>query len=233
MKLFGVPFAGGSSYCYRNLEKVLDNKIDWETLELPGRGRRSDETLLTNIEGMASDILAQISCKTSENFALFGHSMGGLIVHRVAQDLQGNCVKSNGLAHLFISGCRPHFKSRLHAARSDYTREELMDAVDKLGGLPKELREDKELMAFFEPVLRADFGAVDCYIQDPSIRIAAPISVFYGIDDVEVMPEDARKWSGLSDSKEEFFSFEGDHFFFLDHCDTISKLFLQKLKDYL
>jgi len=224
MKLFAIPYAGGNSYCYRPLSAAVHNEIQWETLELPGRGKRLGEVLLGTIEDIAADVLKQIENQRFSAFALFGHSMGGLVAHRVAMMIQSNSRRAHALTHLILSGCRPPQFLDRGEGRASLSRGELIIAIEKLGGLPAVIRQDEEMMAFFEPILRADFGAVDQYRVDKPICLDVPGMVLSGRDDQEVTSEHISGWRGAFNRTPEFHELPGQHFYFADQSETIGAL---------
>ncbi|MCE5264829.1 MAG: thioesterase, partial [Deltaproteobacteria bacterium] len=57
--LFCIPFAGGSAYSYRDLQRHAAG-VRFVTLELPGRGRRFSAPLLTSLPEMVDDLFGQI-----------------------------------------------------------------------------------------------------------------------------------------------------------------------------
>jgi surfactin synthase thioesterase subunit len=224
MNIFAIPYAGGNCYCYRDLAKACSLGCAWETLELPGRGKRPKEPLLDSIEAMASDVVKQIYSRDCEVFKIFGHSMGGLVAHRAVQIIEQQHLNDLSIDHLFVSGCRAPGLKRLKAVRSPLSRAELISAIDSLGGLPREIREDADLMGFFEPILRADFSAVDRYRPSQVERIHTPITVFSGKNDSEVNAADVAAWRETGSQPARFFSFPGNHFFFLDHISQIASV---------
>ena len=60
MTVIAIPFAGGNSYCYRDLARQMERQVPWVTLELPGRGKRIQEPLLKSIEAIVDDAIIQI-----------------------------------------------------------------------------------------------------------------------------------------------------------------------------
>ena len=214
MNIFAIPYAGGNSYCYRDLAKASSLGCAWETLELPGRGKRPKEPLLESIEAMASDVVKQIYSRGCEVFKIFGHSMGGLVAHRAVQIIEDRHQNYLSIDHLFISGCRAPGLQRLKAVRASLSRAELISAIDSLGGLPREIREDADLMGFFEPILRADFSAVDRYRPSPVERIHTPITVFSGKNDPEVNDADVAAWRETGSQQARFFFLSRESFLF-------------------
>ncbi len=226
MTIFAVPYAGGNSYCYRDLAGAVGTDTEWNTLELPGRGKRIREPLLNSIENLAEDVLAQIMDHGVREFSLFGHSMGGLVAHRVVEMLEERFSEKIVVRSLFVSGCRSPCSFTHRTKRAELSRAELIREVDKLGGLPEPIKEDTELMAFFEPILRADFGAVDQYAREGTGWIRTPIIVFSGEDDPEVSAEQVIAWKQAS-NEVRFFLFSGGHFFFQDHVAEFAAILVE------
>ena len=76
--LFCIPHAGGNTAFYARFNELFPAWITIRPLELPGKGRRCRERLLTNMESMGRDLLEQIHPAAHTGpYALFGHSMGG------------------------------------------------------------------------------------------------------------------------------------------------------------
>jgi surfactin synthase thioesterase subunit len=223
MRVFAIPYAGGNSYCYRTLSIAIDKAMQWETLELPGRGKRLGESLLGTIDEMALDVVRQIKLASPTAFALFGHSMGGLVAHRVAEIMLRDEAQGIELTHLILSGCRPPEFLDRRESRGRLSRAELIVEIDKLGGLPALIRNDPEMMAFFEPILRADFGAVDQYRGGNTPPLKTPVLVLSGRDDQEVTAAHIDGWRGHFEQPVQFSEFFGDHFYFLEHGEALAQ----------
>lgn len=78
IKLFCIPFSGGNAYSYAEFKKYLPDHIELCNLELPGRGKRIAEELLTSIDTMTEDLFRQVESKLEGNYVIFGHSLGAL-----------------------------------------------------------------------------------------------------------------------------------------------------------
>jgi len=101
--LYCLPFAGGHSLSYRDFQANVDENILIKPLELPGRGKRIREPLLTNLEAMADDVFQQvISDLNGQLYAIYGHSMGAILGYLLTKRLV-NAGKPAPL-HLFVSG---------------------------------------------------------------------------------------------------------------------------------
>ena len=60
MKIVAIPFAGGDKNAFREFKKDIPSKIEWITLELPGRGRRFVSPLLKTAEEATDDLFEQL-----------------------------------------------------------------------------------------------------------------------------------------------------------------------------
>jgi len=157
-KLFLIHFAGGSCYSFPFL-KFLTAKFEVIPLELPGRGRRVKEELVNDFDQAADDILKQImAVLKDEIFVIYGHSMGALLALTVSKLLenvnkQAQCVIVSG-----TPGPRSHAPK---TNRYQLPDEAFFNEVKKLGGLPDELFDEPDLMAFYLPILKADFEVAE------------------------------------------------------------------------
>lgn len=211
-------FAGGNSYSYRFMEPHLqDFKI--ETVELPGRGMRSDETLLNDFEAVARDLFRQVSAKIrTPDFLLFGHSMGALLGFRVAQMLE---TQGRGPRHLVVSGnAGPTVSS--NEKRYLLGNKEFILELKKLGGLSADFLQSEELLDYFLPILKADFQVVEENGLKAGSLIQAPIYAIMG--DTEKYSAHIANWSAYTASGFTSKMLEGNHFFIYDHAEELGRI---------
>ncbi len=220
MKLYAVPYAGGHSLVYRPLQGLLNGKMEWVTLELPGRGRRAKEPLLTDMERLADDLFTAIRGELNDSdYALFGHSMGSLLVYLLAQR-----IVAAGLPlprRLFCSGrgapsVRGESFKPQEEPKHTLSKAAFWDYIDSLGGVPPELKQHQELMDYFEPVLRADIAGLENYRYRPTQPLDIPITVLYGVDDTELHPQGMLAWQQESRHAVEIYPLHGGHFSIFD-----------------
>ncbi len=101
--LYCLPYAGGHSLSYRDFQANVAENILIKPLELPGRGKRIKEPLLTNLETMVDDLFQQIQNELNDKpYAIYGHSMGTLLGYLLTKRIL-NAGKPAPL-HLFVSG---------------------------------------------------------------------------------------------------------------------------------
>src|SRR4051794_37934122 len=102
INLFCLPFAGGSRYSYISFANCAPENICVIPIELPGRGSRFRETLLTNMDSVVTDIFQQIKDRLDEPYGIYGHSMGTLSGYLLTKKIiQKNLNKP---IHLFFTG---------------------------------------------------------------------------------------------------------------------------------
>ena len=212
-QLFLFHFAGGNCYSFRFLTPLLP---DYEviTLELPGRGKRMNEPLLDDFDEAAKDLYDQVvDHLTTPEFLIYGHSMGAYLTLRVA-----NMLEKAGRypVRIIVSGNPgPGIQPEDKKKRYLLNREEFIEELKILGGLPAEVLEHEELFNFFEPVLRADFRIVEVneLANDPPVR--APIYALMGNEEEQVTEID--NWARFTTGYFQSAILEGNHFFIHRH----------------
>ena len=87
LRLFCLPYSGASAMVYVRWRRALPDWLQVCPLELPGRGRRMDEPLQSDIKALAAQLAEEISRDLNGPYALFGHSLGGLLAFELAHAL--------------------------------------------------------------------------------------------------------------------------------------------------
>jgi surfactin synthase thioesterase subunit len=215
VKLFCLPYAGGSAMVYSSWKKPLLPDIEVIPIELAGRGGKTDVPFYRSLSGDGTDdIMAQLGRHLDGSpFAIFGHSMGALFAYEVGHRIQAETGRRP--IHMFFSG-----RGAPHLKRADRIVHLLPDAefqaeIMKLGGTPKELFEQEELAKVFLPVLRADYRLVETYEPLP-LHLAEPldcdVTVLWGTED-QYNREDAEAWRHYTKRRCRVEAFQGNHFF--------------------
>jgi surfactin synthase thioesterase subunit len=90
MKLICIPYAGGTKHAYRKLKPFLEKCISMCTLEIPGRGSRSWEDLISDLDLLGEDLYRQVKKLDLTDYVLFGHSMGAMLGDILLHKLKDN-----------------------------------------------------------------------------------------------------------------------------------------------
>jgi surfactin synthase thioesterase subunit len=164
-------------------------------VQLPGRESRLREASVPDIATLTAGVADAIAPFSDHPFALFGHSLGGLIAFEVARTLRQRRMPSP--LRLFASACRaPHVPSPFPILHKLCEGELLRQVNARYGGsVPKEIMESAELRELLVPALRADFAALENYQYQPQPPLATPITVFGGIHDQTLTRPELDAWS--------------------------------------
>lgn len=221
--LFCIPHAGGNAAYYTMFGEFFPDFVKVVPLDLPGKGRRCREPLPTCMETMGRDLLEQIRpTAQSAPYAIFGHSMGGLLAFvcaRLAHEAALPLPRA-----LFVSSSATPDKVRTGISRpvAHLQPGELWEHVMRMGGTPPGVALSAEFKRYMEPLLVADFSAVENWQPGPCQPLPVPIHVCIGKDDL-VTEEDARLWQQLSDMGGTVRSFNGGHFYIQHHWRELAE----------
>jgi surfactin synthase thioesterase subunit len=201
--------------------------LNFLPLEYPGRGTRIHEALRTDIHAIVDDLFDKIKVNLGVDYALYGHSMGGIITYLLAKKvIAAGCRPP---LHLFITGT-PGPASDRERKKSLYllNKTEFLEEVGKLRGLPDEILADSELVDFFEPVLRADFKVSETYLYEETEPMDVPITVITGTEE-DMKQADIRLWQRESSYEVDFRVMRGHHFFIFSSTAEIVNIIVRKL----
>jgi medium-chain acyl-[acyl-carrier-protein] hydrolase len=211
VRLFCLPYAGGGAWSFRPWANELPVTIEVCAVELPGRGARMQEPPFTRLEDLLRSLLPVLMPYLDKPFALFGHSMGGLISFELARWLRRDYQLSP--THLFISGRRaPQIPNRdrpIHALPED----QLLEKLGELNGTPDHILQNRELMQLVLPTLRADFAVIETYSYFPEAPLTCPITVFGGLQDPTITPDELEVWHEHTSHRFALHLLPGNHFF--------------------
>ncbi|MER7986297.1 ACP S-malonyltransferase [Streptomyces noursei] len=208
-RLFCVAYAGGDERAYAGLAEHCPD-VDVVTLERPGRGRRAAEPLLRDPAAIVEDLLGQVRDRLDAPYALYGHSLGARLAYLLCHRLRAERLPAP--VHLFVSGeSGPVIPSR-ERHTWELPTDAFWDHLKQLGGIPAELWEHPELMAFYEPVLRADFAALGAYRHEAAPPLDVPVTAMAG-EEEWFTADDLAAWQRESTRPLTTHRFPGDHFF--------------------
>ncbi|MGH3510964.1 MAG: thioesterase II family protein [Pseudonocardiaceae bacterium] len=210
LRLICLPAAGGGASRYRDWPAHLPADVEVVSVQLPGRENRFDEPAVEAMEQLVDQLLHGLAGYLVAPFALFGHSMGGLIAFELIRRMRSLNLHP---VHLLVSGCRaPHLPSRSPDWHT-LPDQEFIAAVGALGGIPPELLAESQFLEAMLPMLRSDCTVVETYVFRPQIPLSCPVTAFGGRNDQEVFPEDVRAWSDHTTGPCRVHLLPGDHFF--------------------
>lgn len=223
MKLFCLPYAGGSESAFYSWKGHMQPDIEICPIQLKGRGRRFNEPCYESLEEAVQDIFEQVQAeRKGDDYALFGHSMGSLLAYELYYQMSGAGAEKP--VHIFFSGYkapnRIRKKEKLHTLPNPIFKKKLVE----LGGTPEELINHEELFELFIPILKSDFKMVENYIyQERNSKIDCDITVLNGKED-SMSKEDVSDWKHHTSGHFTAYYFDGNHFFLHHHVEKITDI---------
>jgi surfactin synthase thioesterase subunit len=210
-RLFCLPYAGGSATVYRDWQALAPGGIQVCPVELSGHGRRFNEPPLTRLRPLADALAGAFAPYLDRPFAVFGHSMGGLLAFELTRTL-----RRRGLplpVHLFVSATAAPGTPRARPPVHHATDAQVVEELRLLGGTPPALLDDENLMELMLPVIRADFSVLETYEYRPEPPLPVPLTVFGGTDDPLVPVRSLDGWRRESAAGARLRVMTGDHFY--------------------
>ena len=210
LRLVCLPFAGGAASLYRAWPKLLAPDIEVCPVELPGRGLRFGEPVLTDMPALCDHLAPAIERLLDRPLALFGHSMGALLAFEVAVRLE----QRHGTApvRLFVSGRpAPHLATPTSLHLAD--EQTLVTDVARLGTPDRIVFDDPDLRSLVLPALRDDYRLVETHAFDKSRRVGPDIVAYGGDRDPACRIGALRNWAELTAGGFRQRIFPGDHFY--------------------
>ncbi len=220
-QVFLLHFAGGNSYSFNFLSPFLPKNLDFHFTELPGRGKRINEKLLSVESDAVDDLLKQITLlRNGKPYVIFGHSMGAHLGLRVTKKME---ERGDRPKRLIVAGNAGPGTGDENKYRSTMTDEELKEELLSLGGVPNEVLENEELFHFFSRIMRSDFAILERGEPfDTDFKVNTPIVAVMG--DKEETVEDIENWRRFTSSTFKPHLLAGNHFFIHDHPAELVKI---------
>ena len=211
LRLFCLPYAGGSAFSFHNWSEHLPSTIEVCPIELPGRGMRIKESTFTQMPLLVEELAQSLLPYLDKSFVFLGHSLGALVCFELARFLRK--IDACSPTHLFISGhCAPQLPYTVPPIHT-LPDTEFIEELRRLHGTPEAALANKELMQLLLPALRADFAVFSDYTYRSEPPLNLPITVFGGLQDPSVGREMLEAWQVQTSVGLNLQMFPGNHFF--------------------
>lgn len=220
VRLFCLPYAGGGASAYRPWTQRLAPEVDTVPVQLPGRETRRHEPAIERAEALIDQLAEPLLAHADRPYALFGHSLGGLLAFELAHALTG-C--GHPPIHLFVSGWEPPHLPRPAGRVDAHTLpdEQLVEHVLRLAGMPPQMRWLADLLRATMPALRADLTAGETYRWRQRPALTLPMTALAGRDDPLVEPGRFAAWSELGGCGVRIRLLPGGHFYLHQRVDPL------------
>jgi medium-chain acyl-[acyl-carrier-protein] hydrolase len=122
-----------------------------------------------------------------------------------------------------MSGRHPPFEVDNRRKTHTLPAAELKEYLWELGGIAKEIYEDKKMFEFFLPLIRSDLRMVENYEPGGSrITFRCPVYAFTGTDDKLVQLSEFKKWKEYAEGAFDYYEVEGGHFFITENVKQVT-----------
>lgn len=224
--LFCLPHAGGSASTYADWGGTFPDWVDVQPVELPGRGSLMSRPLITDVDLLVGTLARALLPAIDRPFALFGHSMGGMVaaeltswLHRYGHPLPGSLTVSGRSGRPYF----PHAKETVGLTDEDLTR-----WILALGGTDPLVLMDPHILTVTIRAMRADMTLCSAY-ERTFHRLPVPLLAVGGSDDPAVSPAELELWRELS-GRCRCVTLPGGHFYYQDQLPELAGLIVDELR---
>lgn len=227
MKLFLLPYAGGSALYYSHWAKFLDEYVTLIPVDLPGRGLRFKEPLCENFQNAIERVLDNIKYEilNCKRYGFFGYCVGTTIAYELFRYISNNHLKKPDFCILCANATPDvHRKRKLI---KDTSEEELIDEWVRSSRISKEMMDTKDYLKNMYKVWKSDCIMMDGYNFNGSIcKFNCDVFLVNGKNDEIFTLEELELWRNYTSGRCDSFWVNGSH----DFLKTNEKELLKIIK---
>jgi len=198
---------------------------------MPGWGTRYGELPAPSIAALVGELAEELEETPPGRFALFGHSLGGLVAYSLARALLDREGPSPLL--LVVSGVAAPSSAVQTRRLSTLCDEDLIDQLRTLNGTAPEILDDAEMLRHYLPMVRKDFELVESFRHQAGPPFDFPILALGGSRDPQVPPSAVRGWRKETRAQCRVRIVDGDHFFIHQRRQEVLEAILWELNSEL
>jgi medium-chain acyl-[acyl-carrier-protein] hydrolase len=212
LRLFCLPFAGGGASMFYAWREAAPSGVQVCPLHLAGREVRFREAPRSSMRAVVDELADTLTQHVLKPFALFGHSMGGIVAFELAREIRRRAGVEP--EHLVVAASRaPQLPARSPGLAS-LPDDQFIEMVQRrYSGIPDAILRDAELRSLFMPVLKADLSVLETYAfrEEPPLR--CPLTIIGGREDHTVSESELAAWRSHTTGPFDLRILPGDHFF--------------------
>lgn len=208
IRLVCFHYAGGNAQSFYNLSLKCRNTHELILVELPGRGRRFREALISSFSNLVQILLRDYQTIEPKRTIFYGHSLGALIAYEIAK----NSSSISRPERLILSSRSSPVNFPIHYGLPDLDDKSLAHYLRSLNGTDERILENKELMKILLPVIRSDLSLIYNYEHEHDRSFDLDIEVICGINDDYCSYEACLAWEAVTSGQFSLTMIEGGHF---------------------
>lgn len=207
----------------------LPRWIDLVPIELPGRGARAAEPFSITFDDLVEQLCLEHARLLERPYALFGHSMGGLLAYGIAARLQ---QWHKRLPVMLFASASPSPASDSWRFPGRDNDEVLLRDLRHYGGAPDDVFECPEMLRFALDALAADYVICNTFRYGGAARLPVPLRILAGRDD-EIRQEQLATWRNETSASFALHWFNGGHFYLRPQERDVVRLIEKELSSTL
>ncbi|MFE6038322.1 thioesterase II family protein [Streptomyces sp. NPDC056452] len=210
VRLYCFPHAGGSASTFRTWTGRIPG-VALYPLQPPGRETRIREEPFRALGPMVAELADVVLCGGSAPYALYGHSLGGLVAFEVAREIRRRGAPQP--SHLIVSGCAaPDHDPGDTPSVADLDDPRTVEVLRRLGGTPEWVLRDPSALGMILPPFRSDFAVKESHRYLPEPPLDLPVTVLAATRDPQVPLESTAGWHRQTRAEFRRHLLEGGHF---------------------
>ncbi len=188
-------------------------------MQPPGREERIREPSYLDMHTLVMSLTDALAGFTDKPFVFFGHSMGAAVAFEVAHELRRRRLPQP--AHLLLSAFSAPQCPRRRGPLAQLPDADFVAELKQMGGSPREVLDNQEVMELLLPTLRADFQLIEQYRYQESALLDCGMTVFGGREDDDAPFEDLEAWQLHTTGIFRVQTFSGGHFYLMERGDEL------------
>lgn len=219
-----LPFAGGSPETYAPWASHLPSWVELCAVSLPGHDTRRHEPPLRRMEAVIQALVDALEAEVTRPYAVFGHSMGGLMALECCREVRRRGLPHPGLL-LVSSSLPPREAARRKRPRSRaLLRQELWASVARTRGQDPSSPPPPGAGSWLDlvlPAYEADMELLASYRYTTEAPLAVPLQIFGGSHDPQVPPDRLGGWVEEAERSDPPQLLPGGHFYLVDQREAL------------
>jgi thioesterase len=219
-----LPHAGGSASYFRNWGPVADNLgVELCAVQYPGHEELFTATRASSLDELAKALVTVIGDQ-AERTVLFGHSMGGLLAHRVTQFL---VAEDNPPQALHVSATRAPDQP-VAAPRHILDDRALVSSIGEMSPGEENPLENEDLAAVLLDQVRSEMRLAETHRCEPT-PLPLPITLHLATEDPDFTLADVSAWDRFTTRGTHLITHPGHHFYLSTQQATVLRAVMENL----
>lgn len=238
VRLACFAHAGAGASMFHAWASRVGPDVEVCAVQPPGREWRAAEPPPATLAAWMDEAAAALLAEPPLPLALFGHSLGAIVAHGVAERLARHAAATGtrdrcGL--LVVSGRYPPWHPDQTPAVAHLGDDAFVAEMrDRYGAFPDEILREPELLAHVLPPLRVDLALLEAHesapVGPPAAPLACPVLALAGREDGFAPSASLRAWRQATRAGFALHELPGGHFFVNESRDALLALVAPSLR---